>query len=218
MIYRVSIGVGAVLILGCCLGMTGCARAPEAAPTAALLMVPVSYPVERDVTDYADFTARIAAVDAVDVKAHVWGYLAKVYFKEGALVKKGDVLFELDARPYEALLNQARAKPAGGLLGIPGRRGGCPRAAAANHHDDVLLYPHGAAVLRKRRRRGDAPKCGHRHALGCFRRDAVRHLPDAGVLLRHPPLCRASPQTGRRNVSRAVPGSGGGDASAPGFL
>jgi RND family efflux transporter MFP subunit len=68
--------------------------------------------VERYVTDYADFTARIAAVDSVDVKAHVWGYLDKVNFKEGALVKKGDVLFELDPRPYEALLNQAKAKVA----------------------------------------------------------------------------------------------------------
>jgi RND family efflux transporter MFP subunit len=73
-------------------------------------MVPVSYPEERDVTDYADFTARIAAVDFVDVKAHVWGYLAKINFKEGALVQKGDVLFELDPRPYEALFNQAKAK------------------------------------------------------------------------------------------------------------
>jgi RND family efflux transporter MFP subunit len=68
--------------------------------------------VERYVTDYADFTARVAAVDSVDVKAHVWGYLEKVNFQEGALVKKGDVLFELDPRPYQALLDQARAKVA----------------------------------------------------------------------------------------------------------
>jgi RND family efflux transporter MFP subunit len=110
MIHRISTPIGAVLILGYALAMTGCAGAPAGPPPAAPLLVPVSYPVERDVTDYADFTARIAAVDSVDVKAHVWGYLQKVHFKEGALVKRGDVLFELDARPYEALLNQARAK------------------------------------------------------------------------------------------------------------
>jgi RND family efflux transporter MFP subunit len=68
--------------------------------------------VEREVTDYADFTARTAAVDSVEVRAHVWGYLQKVNFKEGALVQKGDVLFELDPRPYQALLNQAKAKVA----------------------------------------------------------------------------------------------------------
>lgn len=101
-----------LLIVGLCLGLTGCARVPSAAPPAAPMTVTVSYPVERNVTDYADFTARIAAVDSVDVRAHVWGYLNKVNFKEGALVKKGDVLFEIDPRPYQALLNQANAKVA----------------------------------------------------------------------------------------------------------
>ncbi len=97
------------LVLGCCLGLIG-ARPPVESPAPA--PVTVSYPVERDVTDYADYTARTAAVDSVDVRAHVWGYLDKVNFKEGAMVKKGDVLFELDPRPYEALLNQAKAKVA----------------------------------------------------------------------------------------------------------
>src|SRR5207247_10702043 len=73
---------------------------------------PASQPVEREVTEYADCTASIAAVDSVEVRAHVWGYLQKVHFKEGALVKKGDVLFELDPRPYQAMLNQAKAKVA----------------------------------------------------------------------------------------------------------
>ncbi|HEV3310918.1 MAG TPA: efflux RND transporter periplasmic adaptor subunit [Chloroflexota bacterium] len=74
--------------------------------------VAVSYPVERDVTDYADFTARTVAVDSVEVRAHVWGYLDRVNFKEGALVKKGDIMFELDPRPYQAALDQAKAKVA----------------------------------------------------------------------------------------------------------
>jgi RND family efflux transporter MFP subunit len=108
--YRSPLGVGAALVLGFCSGLTGCARAPSEAPTAAPVAVTVSYPVERYVTDYADFTARIAAVDSVEVRAHVWGYLQKVNFKEGDLVQKGRVLFELDPRPYQALLNQAKAK------------------------------------------------------------------------------------------------------------
>src|SRR5579863_2798798 len=98
------------LVVGLCLGMTGCERAPAGAPAAAPVSVTVSYPVERTVTDYADFTARIAAVDSVEVRAHVWGYLDKVNFNEGAMVQKGDALFELDLRPYQALLNQAKAK------------------------------------------------------------------------------------------------------------
>jgi RND family efflux transporter MFP subunit len=99
-------------LLGLCIGLAGCARAPSAAPEAAPLPVSVSRPVEWDVTDFADFTGRTAAVDSVEVRAHVWGYLDKVNFKEGALVNKGDVLFEIDPRPYEATLNQAKAKVA----------------------------------------------------------------------------------------------------------
>ena len=90
------------LLLGLCLGLAGCAQAPSGAPAAAPTPVTVSHPVERDVTDYADFTGRTAAVDSVEVRARVWGYLDKVNFKEGALVKKGDVLFEIDPRPYQA--------------------------------------------------------------------------------------------------------------------
>src|SRR5581483_1182049 len=87
-----------------------CVETPPASKDVAPLPVSVSYPAEQYVTDYADYTARTAAVDSVEVRAHVWGYLAKANFTEGALVKKGDVLFELDPRPYEALLNQAKAK------------------------------------------------------------------------------------------------------------
>src|SRR5882724_8984291 len=90
--YRLHIRLGSALVLGSSLALVGCARAPSGAPAAAPLQITVSHPVE--------------------VRAHVWGYLDKVNFKEGALVKKGDVLFELDPRPYQALLNQANAKVA----------------------------------------------------------------------------------------------------------
>src|SRR5262245_32720240 len=95
-------------VFGMSLVLTGCITRPPAAPPAAPTPVTVSYPVERDVTDYAEYTGRTAAVESVEVRAHVWGYIEKINFKEGAMVKKGDVLFELDARPYEALLEQAK--------------------------------------------------------------------------------------------------------------
>lgn len=95
------------VLLGLCLGLAGCVRVPSAAPEAAPTPVTVSRPVERDVTDYADFTGRTAAVDSVEVRARVWGYLDKVNFKEGALVKEGDVLFEIDPRIYRADVERA---------------------------------------------------------------------------------------------------------------
>jgi len=102
-----SFAHSAVLFSSLCLGLAGCARnGPETAP-AAPPTVSVSYPVEREVTDYVDFTGRTAAVDSVEVRARVWGYLDKVNFKEGTLIKKGSVLFEIDPRTYEAALKQA---------------------------------------------------------------------------------------------------------------
>jgi RND family efflux transporter MFP subunit len=108
--YRSLVRIASTLVLGLSVGLVGCARSPSEAPAAPPTPVAVSLPVERYVTDQVDFTARLAAVDSVEVRAHVWGYLDKVNFAEGALVQKGDVLFELDPRPYQALLDQAKAK------------------------------------------------------------------------------------------------------------
>jgi RND family efflux transporter MFP subunit len=97
------------LLLGIVLFAIGCTKSPPAHPATTAMPVAVSHPVEREVTDYADFTARTAAVDSVEVRARVWGYLERVNFKEGALVKKGDVLFEIDPRTYQAAVEQAQA-------------------------------------------------------------------------------------------------------------
>ena len=101
-----------ILFLGLGIGLASCAGAPSGPPVPPTTPVTVSRPVERYLTDYADFTGRTAAVDSVEVRARVWGHLQKVNFKEGDLVQKGDVLFELDPRPYQALLDQANAKVA----------------------------------------------------------------------------------------------------------
>src|SRR3954464_3592549 len=103
---------GGSVVIGTLLSLVfiGCGRPAAESPADELPKVSVSVPVERNVTDHAEFTGRLAAVDSVEVRAHVWGYLEKVNFKEGAIVTKGDVLFELDTRPYQALLEQAKAK------------------------------------------------------------------------------------------------------------
>jgi len=65
--------------------------------------------VSREVTDFADSTGRTEAAQSVEVRARVTGYLAKVDFKDGSEVKKGDILFEIDPRPYQAELDRANA-------------------------------------------------------------------------------------------------------------
>src|SRR6476660_3670397 len=87
--------------------LVGCSQRPPQLAPAGPPAVPVSHPVDRVVTDYVDFTGRTDAVQAVDVRARVTGYLVQMPFKEGAEVKKGDLLFEIDPRPYQAQLDQA---------------------------------------------------------------------------------------------------------------
>jgi membrane fusion protein, multidrug efflux system len=101
--------------LGCVLltAAAGCrpAQSPGAG-AAELPVIPVSQPVVREVRDYEDFTGQTDAVQVVDIRARVTGYLNKMPFKEGSEVKEGDLLFEIDARPYQAQLDQAVAQVA----------------------------------------------------------------------------------------------------------
>jgi RND family efflux transporter MFP subunit len=71
--------------------------------------VRVARPFTREVTDYADFTGRAEPSATVQLKPRVSGYLSEAPFKEGAEVKKGDVLFQIDLRPYKAELDKAAA-------------------------------------------------------------------------------------------------------------
>jgi RND family efflux transporter MFP subunit len=83
--------------------------AKPTAPDAPPPEVQVGPPAVRAVTDYADFTGRTQAVSTVDLRARVTGYLEKALFKEGDRVKQGDVLFQIDPRPYQADLSLAEA-------------------------------------------------------------------------------------------------------------
>jgi RND family efflux transporter MFP subunit len=73
------------------------------------LEVTVTTPILGEVRDYQDFTGRLMAVKSVDVRARVQGYVLDVPFKEGDLVKEGQVLFEIDPSTYKADLNLAKA-------------------------------------------------------------------------------------------------------------
>jgi multidrug efflux system membrane fusion protein len=70
----------------------------------------VSLPVQREVTDYVEYTGRTGAVQAEEIKARVTGYLVETPFKEGDEVKKDAVLFRIDPRPYKAQFDQADAQ------------------------------------------------------------------------------------------------------------
>jgi multidrug efflux system membrane fusion protein len=71
--------------------------------------VTVSQPVVRDVVELDEYTGRLEAIESVEVRARVSGYLQSVHFTHGAIVKKGALLFVIDPRPYQAELNRAKA-------------------------------------------------------------------------------------------------------------
>jgi RND family efflux transporter MFP subunit len=71
--------------------------------------VTVAKPIKRTVFDYDEYVGRFTAINSVEVRARVSGYLDKVHFKDGQLVKQGDLLFTIDKRPFQNTLDQARA-------------------------------------------------------------------------------------------------------------
>src|SRR5215470_17954164 len=75
--------------------------------------VTVARVVVRDINDWEEFTGRLQAVDAVEVRPRVNGYIEKVAFAEGKEVQKGEVLFVIDPRPYQAELARAAAQLSG---------------------------------------------------------------------------------------------------------
>ena len=103
-----SWGLG--LLLGSCLGLTGCSHAPSEEAGKSPPTVTISYPEQREVTDYQDYTGRTAAVDSVQVQARVTGYLDEIYFTEGEEVR-GD-----DRVPGAARVAGLLRAPAGPLL------------------------------------------------------------------------------------------------------
>jgi RND family efflux transporter MFP subunit len=100
-----------VLLRGCALvalgALAGCGHAPGAGDASQHPAVKVSKPVVRDVRAYEDFTGRTDAVESVEVRSRVSGYLDQILFEPGAIVKKGQALFKIDPRPYQAALGQA---------------------------------------------------------------------------------------------------------------
>jgi RND family efflux transporter MFP subunit len=95
------------LVVGLSIAMTGCGPTLADQKNEAPMPVKVSLPVQREITDYSEVTGRVAAVDSVEVRPRVWGYIDKVNFKEGMLVDRDDVLVQIDPRTYKATLKQA---------------------------------------------------------------------------------------------------------------
>jgi multidrug efflux system membrane fusion protein len=92
------------------LALSSCGDKPPAPAAAAAPAVTVAQPVKRTVTDWDEFTGRFEAVQEVQVRARVGGFVTSVQFRDGAFVKAGDLLYVIDSRPFEAVAEQANGQ------------------------------------------------------------------------------------------------------------
>jgi membrane fusion protein, multidrug efflux system len=106
---RLFHGLSPYALSGLLLLITACAQQQPAAPPPPPPKVTVSQPVSREVVEWEEYTGRLEAVESVEVRARVNGYLQSIHFKNGTTVKQGDLLFIIDPRPYQAELERAKA-------------------------------------------------------------------------------------------------------------
>jgi RND family efflux transporter MFP subunit len=101
-----------VFALAILVQLAGCTRGETATPAAAAPApaVSVATVLSRQISDFDEFTGRFEAVERVEIRPRVSGYISTVNFVQGREVTKGEVLFVIDQRPYEAALKQAQAQ------------------------------------------------------------------------------------------------------------
>lgn len=98
------------LLVAASAGLTGCDAAADATQPPPAPEVTVRAAVQQQIVDWDSYTGRFEATQRVELRPRVAGYIDRVAFDEGSLVKKGDLLFQIDPRPYQARLDQAQAE------------------------------------------------------------------------------------------------------------
>jgi multidrug efflux system membrane fusion protein len=92
------------------MGFVGCSNEAPPAPPAEAPKVSVAHPEQRELHDYLEFNGWLQPDKTQEVRSRVRGHIQKVNFKDGQMVKKGDPLFEIDPRPFQAALEAAKAQ------------------------------------------------------------------------------------------------------------
>jgi RND family efflux transporter MFP subunit len=107
---RLGCWICCLLLPLCLMSHSGCGHAAGSLPASTPPKVTVARPIYRTVRDIEEYTGRVAAVESVDVRPRITGYVQEVLFHDGEMVKKGDELFLIDPRTYDAELEQAESK------------------------------------------------------------------------------------------------------------
>ena len=118
------------------LGVAGCGDKKPPAPPPPTVMV--AHPLQRAIVDWDDYVGQFVAVDSVDVRPRVTGYLQSVAFRDGQTVRKGQLLFVIDPRPYQALVDQSKAQ-------VARQQAALANASAQRKRAEPLLAAHAVA-------------------------------------------------------------------------
>jgi len=89
--------------------LTGCDNKPAAGSAPPPPTVTVAHPFQKSITEWDEYTGRFTALETVEIRARVSGFIDSVHFQEGQIVKKDDLLFVIDQRPYQIAVEQAKA-------------------------------------------------------------------------------------------------------------
>jgi multidrug efflux system membrane fusion protein len=103
-------GLSAIAMVVMATVITACGNSQAEAPPPPPPEVDAAQVVTKSVRQWDEFTGRIAAIGAVDIRPRVSGYIDRIAFKEGDMVKAGDLLFVIDPRPYRATYDSAVAQ------------------------------------------------------------------------------------------------------------
>jgi RND family efflux transporter MFP subunit len=104
---RAAVLVSTALVLGACvLSETKATETTQASPP----RVAAAKPIVRTITEWDQYTGRFTAVESVQVRARVGGYLTEIHFRDGQMVNEGDLLFTIDRRPFELAVASAEAE------------------------------------------------------------------------------------------------------------
>ncbi len=103
---RLGVLPAAAMVL---VALAGCDRGSQQGAARPAPTVTVAKPVQRTVVDYDEYVGRFIAVDSVEIRSRLSGYLSAIHFTDGQMVKKDDLLFTVDRRPFEIALEQMRA-------------------------------------------------------------------------------------------------------------
>src|SRR6202165_1692350 len=144
MAQRPMLVIGLAIVVGRTAGCSSSAQPKAPAPAE----VSVAEVICKQIGDSDEFTGRLEAVNAVEVRPRVSGYLQSVHFKEGAIVRQGDLLFQIDPRPFQAEVDRLKGDLSQARAQLSRAQSDFQRAERLHHNDGMSAeeYDRRAAV------------------------------------------------------------------------